>query len=208
MTDYVSELTDQLVRLGGLALDFGRINRITFHRDGVTPESDTDHTVMLGWLACALAARFWDRLELDSGLIAEFALVHDAVELYAGDTPTLRITDDERAAKAVREHDALMRIAKEFGKHDQLPWFPATIALYEQQSLPEARFVRALDKILPKITHLLDDAVTLRREGMTAAELRATLNKQREDLRTYAGDFPELLDVHAEMTARVCALLA
>jgi HD domain-containing protein len=51
-----------------------------------------------------------------------YALVHDAPEVYAGDTPTLRITAQGRAAKAVREHAALDRLHTEFG--DRLPWFP------------------------------------------------------------------------------------
>ncbi len=48
---------DAVVDLGRMALAFGRIDRITFYEDGGTPESDSDHTVMLGLVACAFAAR-------------------------------------------------------------------------------------------------------------------------------------------------------
>jgi len=87
-----------VVRLGQLALAFGRVNRITRHEDGTTPESDTDHTVMLGLIACALAERWYPHL--DRGLVAQYALVHDLVEVYAGDTPTLAIDAAGAAAAA------------------------------------------------------------------------------------------------------------
>src|SRR5689334_19330112 len=160
-------LADAMVDLGRLALAFGRIDRTAvYHPDGVTPESDSDHTVMLGWLACALAARYFPRL--DVGLVAQFALVHDAPEVYAGDTPTLRIDAAGRAAKAAREHAAVGRLRAEFA--DRLPWFVDMITAYEAQVLPEARFVRGLDKVLPKIVHLLDGCTGLREQGMDRAE--------------------------------------
>ena len=49
--------TDGVIRLAGTALDFGRVERATCHQDGHTPEDDATHTVMLGLVACGLAAR-------------------------------------------------------------------------------------------------------------------------------------------------------
>ena len=79
------------VRLAALVLQFGRVNRATFHPDGIRRETDTDHTVMLGVLAAALASR-WHTLGLNVGRVAEFALVHDLAEAYAGDTQSFDIT--------------------------------------------------------------------------------------------------------------------
>jgi 5'-deoxynucleotidase YfbR-like HD superfamily hydrolase len=198
----VPELADALTDLGRLALRLGRIDRTAvYHPDQVTPESDTDHTVMTGWVACALAARLYPRLNL--GLIAQFSLVHDAPEVYAGDTPTLRITAAGRAAKAEREHAALLRLAGEFGGY--LPWFVEVMAVYEAQRLPEARFVRAVDKLLPKLVHLLDGAAGLLEQGHTRAELAETWARQRADMTTYVAEFGELLTLHAELAARVLA---
>lgn len=194
------ELTRAVVELGRLALSFAAINRTAvYHPDRVTPESDTDHTVMLGWVACAIAARCFPHLDL--GLVAQFALVHDAPEVYAGDTPTLRITPDGRAAKAAREHAAIDRLRIEFGP--TLPWFPAVIADYETQRSPEARFVRGLDKVLPKIVHLLDGATGLIEQGMSRTELAAVFSAQRTDMAGYCGEFTELMGLHADLVARV-----
>lgn len=196
---------DAVIALGGLSLDFGRVDRMTYHQDGITPESDTDHTVMLGLTACALAGQHFP--DLNVGLVAQYALVHDLVEVHAGDTPTLRMpTADAKAAKQQREHAAYQRIEKEFVK--TLPWLPILIGSYEAKATPEARFVKALDKLLPKITHLLNGAVTIRRQGMSIAELAERYEQQIGEMEAYAADFPELFELRAVLVERVLEQLA
>lgn len=191
--------TDAVVRLGRLALAFGRVDRITYHEDGRTFESDTDHTVMLGLIGCAFAARHLP--DLDLGLVAQYALIHDLAEVYAGDTPTLRITEDLLSAKASREARARDRITAEFG--GTLPWVPEVIEAYERWATPEARYVKAMDKLLPKITHILNGGRTFRDMGMDRAELVARYGTQLEELRGYAADFPPLFDLREELITLV-----
>lgn len=198
----IDRLTDSLIELGRLAMTFSRIDRTAcYHEDGITKESDSDHTVMLGWVAPALAQRCFR--SLDIGLVAQYALVHDAVEAYAGDTQTLRIDGDGRAAKKAREEAAADMIFDEF--NGELPWFPSMIYRYEKQEEPEARFVRGLDKCLPKIVHLLDGCAGLHEFGMDHAELTKTLAEQHNDMQRYVGEFVALLEVRAELVSRVLA---
>ncbi len=192
---------DAVADLGRLALAFGRADRITYHEDGVTPESDTDHTVMLGLVACAFATRHLP--DLDLGRVAQYALVHDLVEVYAGDTPTLRISAEQKAVKRERERLALERIEREFAL--RLPWIPDTIHRYERQGDPEARYVKALDKLLPKITHLLNGGVTLRQQAMGRDELAARYAAQGLELLGYVADFPPLLELRAALVRQVLA---
>jgi 5'-deoxynucleotidase YfbR-like HD superfamily hydrolase len=199
-----AELADAVTRLAGYALAFGRIDRTAcLHPDRITPESDSDHTVMLGWIAPAVADRYFP--ELDAGLVAEFSLVHDAVEVFAGDTPTLRIDEDGRAAKAARERVAADRWHSEFS--ESLPRMPWMIDRYERQREPEARFVRALDKVMPKLVHVQNGCADLAQYGMTADELQVTLDKQRADIAAYAGEFGALMDLRDETAARIVAML-
>lgn len=195
--------TSAVVDLGVLALKFARVNRITYHEDGLTPESDTDHTVMLGLIACAFAEKHLPGLNL--GLVAQFALVHDLVEVYAGDTPTLRINSDQQASKQEREQAAYERLNKEFVQ--ALPWVPEMIDLYEQRSTPEARYVKAMDKLLPKITHLANGGKTLQQQGMTLAQLQQRYVQQYSELQAYASDFPALFELRDELLAMVYAKL-
>lgn len=148
---------DAVIRLGELAMQYATVHRVTFLSDGVTPESDTDHTVMVGLIACAVANSFDSTL--DVGLVAQFALVHDLVEAYAGDTDTFGgLSEHARLEKEAREEAALKRIETEFD--DTLPWVAETIRAYESLTTPEARFVKTLDKIMPKITRLLNKRYT------------------------------------------------
>jgi putative hydrolase of HD superfamily len=193
-----------VVDLGRLVLRFGRTHRITLHDDGVTPESDTDHTVMLALIACALAPSVDARL--DVGLVAQYALVHDLVEAYAGDTNTLRPLDSvAKADKRRREQAARERITAEFAA--VLPWLPQRIGEYETHHSPEARYVWALDKLMPKVTHLLNGARGIHAQGMTTEELRARYTDQAAELRDRAGDFPAVLGLHADLVARTLSLL-
>lgn len=193
---------EAMITLGRLSLAFGRVDRMTFHEDGVTPESDTDHTVMLGLIACALAAR---EHHLNVGLVAQFALVHDLVEVYAGDTPTLRALDTAgKDGKKAREQAAFQRIVREYV--DALPWLPTALAAYEQQTIAEARFVRALDKLLPKITHLSNGCVTVLAQNMTYDELAERYELQEKELLEYAADFPIIFELRAHLVGRVLDL--
>lgn len=195
---------DAMTQLGGLVLDLGRVDRITYHQDGVTAESVTDHTVMLGLTACAVAERYFP--DLDLGFIAQYALIHDVVEVHAGDTPTLRmLSTDQAAAKQQREDAAHQQIHRDFA--GTLPWLPDTISEYEQRASAEARFVRAVDKLLPKITHILNHAATMREQGVSAAEVTARYETQLTELRAYAADFPALFALRTELVGRVAAVL-
>lgn len=193
------ELRASLVYLSEVCLAFGRTNRATFHPDGVTPESDTDHTVMLGIVAAALAARLYPHL--DRGLIAQFALVHDLVEVHAGDTPTLQISAAGLAEKEAREDDALHQLEAEFGP--ELPWVPDTIRAYEDRVSAEARFVKTVDKLLPKVLVGLNGGATLATHGMTAVAAMRAWNDQRAAMeQSYAAEFPEILALTDALVAR------
>lgn len=132
---------------------------------------------------------------LDVGLVAQLALVHDAPEVYAGDTPTLLIDAAGRVAKARREAAAVRELTEEFG--GSLPWFPDTIALYEGLTCPEARFVKAVDKLLPRIVHLCDGGLGLREFGINRATWDALAAQTEASIREYAGEFEELFALRA-----------
>lgn len=181
----------KLLELSELLLAFGRVDRITCHPDGTTPESDTDHTVMLGILACAFAEAFAPGL--DRGSVAQFALIHDLVEVYAGDTATYRILSEEDVKeKAERERQALLRIKQEYDA--MLPWIGRTLEEYESLASPEARFVKTIDKVLPKVTHILNKGAVSIRLGHSKESKNAFLSHQYDKIAgSYGADQPEAL---------------
>jgi len=186
-----------LIALANYSMQFSRVERITFHPDGVRPETDSDHTVMLQLLATTAAIELngaepevWDLPLLDVPKVTRFALVHDLVEGYAGDTPSYRIDDAAAEEKDAREARALARIEHRF--HDVASWMVDAIKAYEAQEVPEARFVRLMDKMLPKVTHTLNYGVTVRHQGDDAEGLREALTLQRAKLLAEYPEFEQL----------------
>lgn len=186
---------DQVDYLCDLALKFAAVNRTWVQLYNGQQESDTDHTVMLGWVACQFAAKWYP--DMDLGLIAQLALVHDAPEVYAGDVQSLGMSADVAAIKKQNEELAVKRIESE-----TTGWFIDTIKLYEAQVIPESRFVRALDKVLPKVVVWLNDLKVIA-EHRSWEELQDQCNSQYNDLRIYAGEFTELMELYKQTAFRV-----
>jgi putative hydrolase of HD superfamily len=189
--------TEGLIDVARLTLAFARINRVTTHEDGVRLESDTDHTVMLSLCACALAdALYKDTLDL--GKVAQFAIVHDLVEVYAGDVNTINISKEDRKLKEEREEASLAKITSQFSSI--YPWIPETIAAYERRDTKEAVFVKILDKGMAKITNTLNNGVALKKLGTTEEEITRHFTTQLDDYRgKYNQDFKDLLDIIEEL---------
>lgn len=191
-----------VIALGQIALQFGRVERLTRHEDGLRQETDSEHTVMLGLISCSLANRYYP--QLNTGLLAQLSLVHDLPEVYAGDTPTLQITAGQREAKHAREDAAKDRLWLELGT--KLPWLPIMIDVYEWRGSAEARFVYCLDKLLPKITHLLNKGAVLIDEGMAHEDMVLTYKAQAESLDPYFQEFPLLGSLYRGLYGAVLEL--
>ena len=125
-------------------------------------ENDTEHSYQLAMAAWYLISS--RKLDIDLDKVLRYALVHDIVEVYAGDTPLTTATESDKASKAQREHEALEKISDEF---PHFPEMPALIAGYEKREDNESRFVYALDKILPVLNIYLDQGYSWKVNGTT-----------------------------------------
>lgn len=156
-------------------------------------ENVAEHSFMLAIVAPVLAEEFYPKL--DANLVTRFATIHDAVEAYVGDTPTLRVDDTMLQEKYAREERGVAQLIKEFA---WLPSFTKFIQDYEAQEIPEARFVRMLDKIMPVAIHFNEGGSVLTGHS-TAQDL-----KQRAVLKEVAflKDYPEferLINLRTEL---------
>lgn len=129
-------------------------------------ENNAEHSFQLALLCWYLIDDF--KLSLDKQLVFEYALVHDLVETYAGDTDPYIHSEKFIASKKKREYEALVKIKEQF------PIFAALgqrIEQYEQKQDPEAKFVYLIDKITPDIniylakdTYYKDNNIPLEKE--------------------------------------------
>lgn len=136
-------------------------------------ENDAEHSWSLAFLACALAPRI--DASLDVGLIAQFATVHDIVEVYAGDTTNF--DDEHTKTKAAREAQALQTITSRFS---HFPWILTTLQRYELRDTDEAKFVYSLDKYIPTLFDYLDGGQYLRDEKITREQYIRQLSEHRK----------------------------
>jgi 5'-deoxynucleotidase YfbR-like HD superfamily hydrolase len=177
----------RLVGLAALALRLGQVQRATRHPDGAR-ESDTTHTVMLALSAAWLVENVDAFQGLNLEKVLYYAIVHDLPEALTGDINTLRgLSPEERRAKEYAEARAAADI-----KH-QCPELAPWLAAYESGADEEARFVRYLDKIMPKLTHVLDGGLGLRLQGVQSSEELTAYHQTQ--LLELANRYPELSEV-------------
>lgn len=110
------------------------------------PDNDAEHSWSLAFMALTVAAEIDP--DLDLGKIAIYAIVHDVVEVYSGDT-SVWAEEERLTTKQQREADAIIRLQKELPQFPNLHKF---IAHYESRADNEAKFVYALDKFLNLLT--------------------------------------------------------
>ncbi|MDY3018055.1 HD domain-containing protein [Blautia sp.] len=126
------------------------IIRQTYLADGNRKENDAEHSWHLALMAVLL--KEYSNEEVDLAKVVPMVLIHDLVEIDAGDTYAY----DEAGAETKREREtkAADRI---FGMlpEDQCKWFRELWEEFEAYETPEAKFAHVLDNCQPL---LLNDA--------------------------------------------------
>ena len=127
-----------------LASKFATVLRTTGYREGHL-ENDAEHSYQLA-LVCWNANEQYN-LSFQDELILKFALVHDLVESYAGDTDA-HDTQEALASKKDREIEAFQMLKIEYKQFEDMIH---TIERYERKNDPEAQLVYLMDKLIPDV---------------------------------------------------------
>ena len=130
-------------------------------------ENDAEHSWHLALMVPVLA-EYADE-PIDVGHTIRLVVVHDLVEIYAGDTP---LYDDQlRTSQAERELEAAARL---FGQlpDDQAREFRALWDEFEARVTPEARFAKAIDRLEPNLLNWMAGGGTWQTPGVTADTVR------------------------------------
>jgi putative hydrolase of HD superfamily len=149
-----------MIKFSRLMLRFQSVVRAIHLPGRDEKENDAEHSYHLAMMAWYLNSHA--RLGYDTDRLIRYALAHDLVEAYAGDVSALDL--DARRHKAKREAEALRRIEHEFPEAKELT---DAVRDYELLADAEARFVYALDKLMPTLMVYLDEGRTWKEEGQT-----------------------------------------
>jgi putative hydrolase of HD superfamily len=133
--------------------EFQKVERVMYsHVGSKRPEHDVEHSYELAMFAWYIIDA--KKLKFNISKVLRYALLHDMVEVYAGDT-FIHSTDKKlTGSKEAREKKAALKLKKNF---PEFPAMHATIHDYEERKDKESRFVYVLDKILPLIKLYLDN---------------------------------------------------
>ncbi len=132
-----------------------RILRMNLHADGSKRENDAEHSWHLAVMAMLLEEYCSEKVDI--ARVIKIALVHDLVEVYAGDTFAYD-------AKGYEDKDEREKMAadKLFGMLDdeQAAFFRALWDEFEEKSTPESRYANAVDRLQPLLLNYLTDGHT------------------------------------------------
>ncbi|MHC5034361.1 MAG: HD domain-containing protein [Planctomycetota bacterium] len=146
-----------------------RVLRRTLVMDGSRRENDAEHSWHLASMAVLLAEYAAER-DIDLPRVIKMILVHDLVEIDAGDT--FCYDEAANATKAERERAAADRI---FGllPPDQADELRALWEEFEGRRTPEARFGAALDRLQPLLCNYHTQGAAWRKHGVVKHQVLA-----------------------------------
>lgn len=183
-------ITAPFLDIDTLAQKYADVERGTRTVDG-KPESNAMHVLHVAALLIPYAATMYP--ELDINKLSLYALLHDAVEAYAGDTVTIYMNAKLEHIKHNKEVAALRNINQDLGETH--PLFVQLITDYERLKDLEATCTKVFDKLDPSFSHALNNGIALKHDHDvdSAEELRHTTTQTTKRMRAYSGSFDELM---------------
>ncbi|MFC7304173.1 HD family hydrolase [Streptomyces monticola] len=131
-------------------------------------ENDAEHSWHLAMMVLLLAE--YSDEPIDIGHTVQLVLIHDLIEIYAGDTPlydsAAGVDQREREVEAADELFALL-------PEDQALRVRALWDEFEERRTPEARFAKAMDRLQPLLLNWMAREGTWKTPGVTADDVRA-----------------------------------
>lgn len=152
-------------------------------------ENDAEHSFSLAIAAAVLAE--YSNEPVDITKVMKMVLVHDAVEIYAGDTYCY---DDEGAkTKEAREKAAAEKV---FGilPEEQAEEYRALWDEFEANDTAEAKFSNAMDRIQPLLLNFSREGISWKEHGVHSEQVRKRFDKVKYGSDKLGKYVDELLD--------------
>lgn len=164
----------RLARQLAFVLELDRLKgvlRRSYLLDGSRFENSAEHSWHVALMALALAEHA--REPVDTGRVVKMLLVHDVVEIDAGDT---YVYAPGAHGKEAREREAAERL---FGllPEDQGRELRALWEEYEAQASPEARFARSVDRLMPFLHNVHTEGRSWREHGVRASDVGPVIDR-------------------------------
>lgn len=139
------------------------VERRNYLADGSRRENTAEHSWHLGIAAMIFAGQSTEAVDIGHAVC--MALVHDIVEIDAGDTFAYD-TGAAAASKTAREQAAADRLFNLLSP-DTAAWFRRLWDEYEEGQTPEARYVMAVDRLAPMLLNIHEGGTAWNEHGIT-----------------------------------------
>lgn len=153
----------------------------SLHKEG-EPDNDVEHSYRIAMLAWMVAEEY--KIPLDTAKLLRYGLIHDLVEVYAGDVSIYaNISAEEKARK---EHESLLELKEKF---PGLATIWSDVEAYEKREDAESKFVYIIDKLEPILLVILSARDHFKKVGITHEDFVALKQKKIKDLESAAQVF-------------------
>lgn len=160
-------------------------------------ENDTEHSYNLAIAAWVIISQ--DNLPLNLDLVIKYALVHDLVEVYAGDA--FPLDDKQVAEKPNKEHLSLLKLQKDKLTKELAKY----IEQYERMGDEESKFIYSLDKLMPAFTLIHGDIPLWKKYNLTQQDWEDKFRSKIESskyLEPYLEQFLKLQKANPQLLAK------
>lgn len=161
MEEEIKKQLDFLIEIDKMKTVFRR----SYIYTGGRRENDAEHSWHVAVMAMVLADCAGDR-DMDLNKVIRMLLVHDLIEVYAGDTFAYDAAGN--LDKKSREEAAADRLYALL-PGDQGARYRALWEEFDREETPEAKYAAAMDRLQPLISNWLNQGATWR-EGHVALE--------------------------------------
>jgi len=185
-----------ILKFVNLLNDYRNVKRAILVNGDDRWENDVEHSYQLAMLAWYIIDS--KKLNLDINLVLKYALVHDLVEVYAGDTYFYETDEEVLNSKDQREDEARKKLKVEYGEFGDLH---DLITSYEDRKDAESKFVYTLDKLQPVLNIYLDGGRTWKDKKVTFDMLyqnKKTKISMDKDVKKYFDELAEILEDNKE----------
>jgi putative hydrolase of HD superfamily len=188
VSDRLQQIIDFLIVADGLKT----VERAGYIADGSRHETDSDHTWHMALFALLLHRE--TGLELDLAKVLSMILVHDMVEIFAGDVVVYDVA--ARAAAREREVEAAERLfgmlPEDLGAQLRGLWDE-----FEENQSDEARFAKALDRLQAFAQNVIAGGKSWKERGISR-EVTEAINADARAMNPAITALYALLEARAE----------
>lgn len=169
------------------------INRQTYLSDGTRRENDAEHSWHLALMAVLLSEHADE--EVDLLKVITMVLIHDLVEIDAGDT--YAYDEAGKQTQRIREEKAADRIFAMLPK-DQGKKFRALWEEFDAYETPEAKFAHVCDNVQPLMLNYATGGKSWRERGIRRSQVEKRNSRVGESSRTMKAYVEDILDKNVE----------